>query len=95
MGEMADDLLDRMMFEWDALEEAIAHQCRRGADTRVWTMGNGQTILLEDMTDSHLRRTIAMLQENYGGAAAPWIKAMQKELDSRPPPAEMFEALDP
>lgn len=49
----------------------------------IWTMRNGNTISVKDMTDNHIKNTIRMLQRGNSPFADGWIEKFKKELNSR------------
>lgn len=49
----------------------------------VWTMKDGQTIRLDQMSDRHIQNCIWMLNDKDGEIPELWVKRFQKELDFR------------
>lgn len=61
----------------------------------LWVQKNGATIPIKEMTGSHIRNAIAMIDRNYpkyddltAEVASAWQKALKKELLKRYPPVD-------
>lgn len=67
----------------DLYMDEVEQQARSG----VWETKDGEKVRVEDMTDSHLRNTIAFLKrEDEVDILLPWINRLERELDRREAP---------
>lgn len=57
MGEMADYYLDRMLDD-----DILAAMAESAYQDMIWTMQDGTQVFVHDMTDSHIRACIRLLQ---------------------------------
>lgn len=74
------EIVEEMEADFAVLEASIEMSAQKG----IWTTRDGQRIAVEDMTDSHIRNTIAYLKRNdVYDIYLPWITRMQKELKRR------------
>lgn len=74
------EIVEEMEADFAVLEASIEMSARKG----IWTTRDGQRIAVEDMTDSHIRNTIAYLERNdVCDIYLPWITRMQRELKRR------------
>lgn len=66
--------------------EHALHYCmvENQAKSGIWETKDGRKIPVEEMTDSHIRNTIAMLKRhNVCDLWMPWITRLEKELERR------------
>ena len=74
------EAIAEMEADFAVLEATVETSAREG----IWITRDGRRIAVEDMTDSHLRNTIAYLERNdVCDIYLPWIARMQKELERR------------
>lgn len=76
MGE--EELIDL-----EARAEVFRGWQLRSIKEGVWTMKDGQTIRLDQMSDRHIQNCIWMLNDKDGEIPELWVKRFQKELDFR------------
>ena len=69
-----------MEADFAVLEATVETSAREG----IWTTRDGRRIAVEDMTDSHIRNTIAYLERNdVCDIYLPWIVRLKRELKKR------------
>lgn len=74
------EAIAEMEADFAVLEVAIETSAREG----IWTTRDGRRIAVEDMTDSHIRNTIAYLDRNdVCDIYIPWIARLKRELKRR------------
>lgn len=74
------EIAEEMEGDFAVLEAIIETSAREG----IWTTRDGRRIAVEDMTDSHIRNTIAYLKRNdVCDIYLPWITRMRRELERR------------
>ena len=74
------EIVEEMEADFAVLEATVETSAREG----IWTTRDGRRIAVEDMTDSHIRNTIAYLERNdVCDTYLPWIVRMKRELKRR------------
>lgn len=74
------DYKDEMYVEHALLYSRVEALAKAG----IWETKDGKKIRVEDMTDSHIRNTIALLKRhNVCDLWMPWIARLEKELERR------------
>lgn len=74
------EIAAEMEADFAAFEATVEMTAREG----IWTTRDGRRIAVEDMTDSHIRNTIAYLELNdVCDTYLPWIVRMRRELERR------------
>lgn len=76
---MGEESLIEMEIEAEIYKDGQMRAIKEG----VWTMRDGQTIRLEQMSDRHIQNCIWMLNDKDGEIPELWVKRFQKELDFR------------
>ena len=68
---------------WELYGE-MEHDIEEEAERGVWTTKDGREIPVEEMTTSHIKNTIALLERNNcDDMYTPWITVFHKELQRR------------
>lgn len=76
---MGEELLIELEVEAELIRDRRLSAIKEG----VWTMKDGQTIRLDQMSDRHIQNCIWMLNDKDGEIPELWVKRFQKELDFR------------
>lgn len=76
---MGEEILTAMEIESAIFRDRQINAIKEG----VWTMKDGQTIRLDQMSDRHIQNCIRMLNDRDGEIPELWVKRFQKELDFR------------
>lgn len=62
------------------MQSIVESNARKG----IWTTKNGEKIHVSNMTTSHIKNTIKMMERNdKEDLLLPWIKRFEEELDKR------------
>lgn len=75
-----------LMDEMEVEASVYWFELLRDLRSRTWTMKDGKWIFVEDMTDSHLKNTIRLLEKrtrNGDELAKMWLPVMERELHRR------------
>lgn len=88
------EMLDAMIEE-DQDKEFRYDQAMVLIDTGLWVQRDGKTIPIKEMTGSHIRNSIAMINRNFAKyddltaeIAEAWRSALEDELKRRYPPVD-------
>lgn len=76
---MGEEILTEMEIRSEIFRDRQLNAIKEG----VWTMKDGQTIRLDQMSDRHIQNCIRMLNDKDGEIPELWVKRFQKELDFR------------
>lgn len=76
---MGEESLIEMEIEAELIRDRRLSAIKEG----VWTMKDGQTIRLDQMSDRHIENCIRMLEKKYGEIPELWADRFKKELEWR------------
>lgn len=77
MGEIADEIIERMIGEYREYRPRGTYQSGSGA--RCWRTASGQVLPMESMTTEHLQNALRMCERQRNSGKAKDIRAVLRE----------------